>query len=510
MSSRFHFGLGTTILAALVGGCAVGAPADYDESAAASESDPIYANADLYWPNAGTGRVDINVCWDNPFNAPGATKGQKALWRDARRRAVEEAWGRNARINFYGWDGPDPVNAPRVCAANEKAIHIRICNATGDSACPAMPDSQSLAGYPGTYGVTAGVRLNPAHGASIAVREFGRALGFYYEEQRPGATAAMAGPCAQLAKSNSDPVSYGSYDSTGIMSFCQPPTAAPWLSANDIASVQRAYGRRIAGSIVSPRAHCVSAHHLSGVGTGAFTWDCDEANGDQKFVLSSAGTTGGHNLVSYDANGANPMCLSTKSITAGAQVINRSECSSVGSWSFEDVAVRGFGGMCMDVRDGKTTDGTPIQMWTCTPGNRNQQWSFTRSGQLAFADTSMCATVRSGRLVLATCAPQSLQQQFKLDRGMMRPLGLTSCLDAQGPSDAQFTSGQGKPGLGSPVQVTTCNASLNQQWNLNGPIRLTLDPTLCLNRKGTDSAGIELNLASCAANPSSTEWDYHF
>lgn len=510
MRSRFHFGLGTTILAVLLGGCAMGTPADYDGSEAAQESDPIYANSDLYWPNAGTGRVDINVCWDNPFNAPGITKGQKALWRDARRRAVEEAWGRNARINFYGWDGPDPVNTPRACAAGEKAIHVRICNASGDAACPAMPDSQSLAGYPGTYGVTAGVRLNPAEGTSIAVREFGRALGFYYEEQRPGATGAMAGPCAQLSKSNSDPVSYGSYDSTSILSFCQPPTAAPWLSANDVASVQRAYGQRVPGSIVSPRAHCATAHHLSGVGTGAFTWDCDEANRDQQFSLSAQGTTYGHNLVSFDANGANRMCLGAESATAGARVKNSSTCSSVGSWSFEDIALRGFGGLCLDLKDGNVASGTPIQMWTCTPGNPNQRWSLTRSGRIRFADTSMCADNRKGRLVLDWCDQKDLTQQFTFEDGAIRLLGLVTCLDAVGPSDAQFTSGEGKPGVGSPVQVVQCNDSLNQKWHVNGSIKYSLEPTLCLNRSGADGAGFELNLASCATSPSSTEWDYYF
>jgi hypothetical protein len=68
----------------------------------------LYANRGFLWSNAGTARTDTNVCWVNPNGAPGATSADRADRRDQRRRAVEE-WSRHAHIDFYGWDGNDPV-----------------------------------------------------------------------------------------------------------------------------------------------------------------------------------------------------------------------------------------------------------------------------------------------------------------------------------------------------------------------------------------------------------------
>src|SRR5688572_3753678 len=58
----------------------------------------LYVNASTMHPNAGTARVDIPVCWENPNDAPGSSAQARRTWRDDRRRAVDESWGRFARI----------------------------------------------------------------------------------------------------------------------------------------------------------------------------------------------------------------------------------------------------------------------------------------------------------------------------------------------------------------------------------------------------------------------------
>ena len=103
--------------------------------------------------------------------------------------------------------------------------------------------------------------------------------------------------------------------------------------------------------------------------------------------------------------------------------------------------------------------------------------------------------------MLGTCNTNDDDQRFSLLNGYIINRAGVRCLDVVGPSDAQFTNGEGAPGVGSPVQEVECNSSLNQRWNINGQIRYGANTTLCLNRSnGVDGNGNGLNLATCAAN----------
>ncbi|MBZ4016720.1 hypothetical protein CCS38_13415 [Streptomyces purpurogeneiscleroticus] len=44
--------------------------------------------------------------------------------------------------------------------------------------------------------------------------------------------------------------------------------------------------------------------------------------------------------------------------------------------------IKGIGsGRCLDVPDSSTTDGTQLQLWTCS-GGTSQQWTYTSAGEL--------------------------------------------------------------------------------------------------------------------------------
>jgi Ricin-type beta-trefoil lectin domain len=473
----------------------------------------LFANRDFFWPDAGTGRTDIQVCWINPNSAPGATGAARAAWRDERRRAVEEAWGRHARINFYGWDGDTPLTAPAACPGNlATGIRIVICSLPTDSRCPALPASQSVVVAQNSDGPVSSVRTNPNHSPSLMVHEIGHSLGLYHAEERPDAPDISTGPCAKQSFPNSNPVFYGAYDKDSIMSYCSPPSGPPWLSTNDVAGIQRAYGRRKTGSLVTPRGNCAAAHHAIGIGDGAFVWDCDEANRDQVWTDNPLTANGdAFSLYMDGVSDSTRFCLAATSASAGAAV-KLATCTTSNDWRLEDMLVRGFGGRCLDLQGGSTAIGTPIQVWTCGAfGGSNQKWTRTRAGQIRYATTNRCARIgAAGRLELGACDGNDAAQLFNFSASRIQPKNdAAMCLDVIGPSDAQFTAGQGLLVDGAQVQLFACSGlALNQRWTFSGGLRYDASPGLCLSR-GSDANGSGLSLSSCSGTDETQTWDYY-
>jgi hypothetical protein len=339
------------------------------------------------------------------------------------------------------------------------------------------------------------------------VHEFGHGLGWYHEEEIPGAV----GKCQEQSFPNPNPIEYGAYDPSSIMSYCNPPQAAPFLSPNDIAAVGRAYGRHIQGSLVSPGGKCGAAHWANGVGDVAFIWDCDEKNHDQEFLASTFVSDGDAWNLYLRGTGSSTAtyCLGAND-TASGQLLRLENCSSTIDWLFRSMNLRGFGGLCLDLENGDSTPGTRIQLYTCGAlGGQNQTWSLTRDGHLQYGTTGSCAAINAdGHLTIAACANTSAQL-FEFEDGRIVRTASAKCLDAQGPSDAQYTSGIGGPAVGTFVQEFACNGSMNQKWNLSGALRYGTDPGLCMTRAGADTNGTPLTLAACDGSASQV-WDYYF
>ncbi|KAF9459036.1 carbohydrate-binding module family 13 protein [Collybia nuda] len=96
---------------------------------------------------------------------------------------------------------------------------------------------------------------------------------------------------------------------------------------------------------------------------------------------------------------SNAKCMTAASNNDGAFVTIQG-CTGATSqkWTFSGGSVKVFGNKCLDVTDGITTDGTKLQIWTCSANNPNQNFSYTGDNRLAWTNKGKCVDLSGGRL----------------------------------------------------------------------------------------------------------------
>jgi Ricin-type beta-trefoil lectin domain len=116
----------------------------------------------------------------------------------------------------------------------------------------------------------------------------------------------------------------------------------------------------------------------------------------------------------------------------------------------------GAGG-CMDVLDGMTADGTPIDLFQCH-GSPNQRW-FIGRGQISenfgsCLDVQGSAGVDGAAIILVTCNGRP-SQQWRVIEGQIVGLG-NKCLDSKDGGAADLT----------PLVLSECRPTLSQRWTI--------------------------------------------
>ncbi|MET7424011.1 ricin-type beta-trefoil lectin domain protein [Dactylosporangium sp. NPDC005555] len=123
-------------------------------------------------------------------------------------------------------------------------------------------------------------------------------------------------------------------------------------------------------------------------------------------------------------------------------------------------AVKGPGGLCLDVRSSNSANGTPVQLWTCN-GTGAQQWTYVEAGSTLRAfgkclDIPGGSTANGAKLQIWDCNSTGAQVFIRRTDSTYYNPASNKCLDDP--------NGSTTPGI--QMQIWDCNGSAAQKFTL--------------------------------------------
>jgi glucosylceramidase len=122
--------------------------------------------------------------------------------------------------------------------------------------------------------------------------------------------------------------------------------------------------------------------------------------------------------------------------------------------------ITGLGGKCLDVTDGSTANGNQPQLWDCTAGNANQQWTAGTDGTVRglgkCLDVANNSATDGATVHLWDCLGTVASQKWTASGGALINQASGKCLDVK----------DNNPANGAKLQIWSCTGAANQRWTV--------------------------------------------